>query len=170
MSDTITDPTKYVRGWRGGLPETPCGHGSLLSTTVQQRAWIPKLIDKYGIRTIADIGAGDLNWIKHTDLRGAQYAPYDLVPRKPEVKQFDLVNEVPPKVDMLMCLWVLNHLTYEQCQAAIRNLRASGSKYLLMTERERYKADSPPEADMPHIEAMRLNEKNDFIKLVVLND
>ena len=31
---------------------------------------IPQIIEKYGIRSIADIGAGDLNWIKTMDLSG----------------------------------------------------------------------------------------------------
>src|SRR5574341_1448243 len=118
MSDIVTDVAKFSRGWRGGLPETPCGYGSTLEATEAQRRWIPTLISRYAIRTIVDVGAGDLNWIRHTDLRGAQYTPLDLVPRRPEVKAFDLVRQVPPQADLLMCLWVLNHLDLESCRKA----------------------------------------------------
>jgi len=161
----IVSREKFSNGWIGGLPETPCGHGSTLGATKAQRAWIPGLIDAYQILSIADVGAGDLNWISLTDLRGAKYTPLDLVPRKPEVKAFDLVREVPPKVDLLLCLWVLNHLPFEECRKAISNLKASGSRYLLMTDRPKWHHEQPPEIVMPHIEELKLNEKGDRILL-----
>ena len=83
MGDIITDVDFYQTGGKGGLPETPCGFGSRLSETKAQRQWIPEIIGKYGIKTIADIGAGDLNWITHMNMGGVEYAAYDLVPRKP---------------------------------------------------------------------------------------
>lgn len=168
MTDIVTEVDKYKRGWTGGLPETPCGHGSLISTTTAQREMIPVLIEKYGIKTIADIGAGDMNWIKKIDLSHVKYTPYDLVPRLPEVQKFDLIQEVPKKADMIICLWVLNHLPYDHCQQAIKNLKASGSKYLLMTDRLRYRKDQPPEIEMPYIERLMLNEKGDSIMLIDL--
>jgi len=161
----IVSREKFSRGWVGGLPETPCGHGSMLGVTTAQRSWIPRLIDAYEIRSIVDVGAGDLNWISITDLRGASYIPLDLVPRKPEVKAFDLVLEVPPKADLLLCLWVLNHLPFEECRKAISNLRASGSRYLLMTDRPKWHHEQPPEIAIPHIEELKLNEKGDRILL-----
>ena len=120
MSEIITEVAKYVKGWASGLPETPCGNGSRLNTTKAQREWIPRVISRYGIKTVADIGAGDLNWIAGINLGDVEYTPYDLVPRKPGVIQFDLIHEIPPKVDLIMCLWVLNHLPYDHCKQAIR--------------------------------------------------
>ncbi len=168
MSDIITEVKKYKDGWHGGLPETPCGHGSKISQTKKQRVWIPEILAKYEIKSIADIGAGDLNWIKEVDLTGIDYQPFDLVPRAPGVKCFDLIQEIPPKVDLIMCLWVLNHFPIDHCRQAIKNLKASGAKYLMMTDRERYREDQPPEIDMPYIEKMVLNEKNDSIRLIEL--
>ena len=110
MGDVVTDIRKFTAGWRGGLPETECGSGSRIKNTVEQREWIPQIFEKYEIRSVADVGAGDLNWISLIDLSGIDYLPLDLVPRHPKVKQFDIVNEVPPQVDMILCLWVLNHL------------------------------------------------------------
>lgn len=171
MGDVIADVDAFKKGWNGGLPETPCGHGSKLSTTIAQRQWIPKIIRKYGIRTIADIGAGDLNWISQMDLCGAEYTPYDLVPRRAEVKQFDIVSMVAPKVDMLMCLWVLNHIPHDQSRKAIKNLWDSGSKYLLMTDRPRWRSEQPKEIDMPFIECLVLNKsKNDRLLLIDLSE
>ncbi len=159
---------KFASGWRGGLPETPCGYGSTLEATRAQRAWLPKIIEAYAVTSIVDVGAGDMNWIKRTDIRGAQYTPLDLVPRLPEVAAFDLVSEVPPQADMLMCLWVLNHLDFESSRRAIANIKASGSRYLLMTDRPIWHHEQPPEIVMPFVEELKLNDKGDRILLCPL--
>jgi hypothetical protein len=168
MGDVISDPEKFRLGWIGGKPETPCGYGSTMAATRSQRHWIPTVIDFYRIRTIVDVGAGDMNWIRHTDLRGAQYTPLDLVPRLPEVKEFNLLLEVPPAADLLICLWVLNHLPYDDCRKAIANLKASGSRLLLMTDRPRWHHEQPPEIQMEYIEELPLNDKGDRILLCPL--
>jgi len=168
MSDIITEISKYQKGWIGGLPETPCGSGSKLSNTIAQRKWIGKLIKTYKIKTIADIGAGDLNWIKKIDLKGIEYTPYDLVPRQPDVKKFDCIQQVPPKVDMLMYLWVLNHFPYDHCKKALENIFKSGAKYLLMTDRPVWREEQPPEIELPFIKELVLNDKQDSIRLIKL--
>ena len=168
MGDIITEVAKYKKGWVGGLPETECGFGSKMSETVLQRKWIPEIVEKYSIKSVADIGAGDLNWIKSIDWP-VEYTAYDLVPRQPEVKPFDLVTEIPPHVDMIMCLWVLNHLPFEHCRRAILNIRASGAKYLMMTDRPLWHDEQPKEIQMPCAEEMVLNLKNDSIKLIDLS-
>lgn len=167
MSDLITNVKKYTKGWSSGLPETPCGFGSKLKETRLQRKWIPEIFKQYNIKTVADIGAGDLNWIKEIEL-SVKYTAYDLVPRQPEVVEFNLIEEIPPKVDLIMCLWVLNHFPIPECIQAIENLKASGAKYLLMTYRERFKEDHPSEIEMPFIEALTLNHKHDQIRLIEL--
>lgn len=131
MSDIISNPDKYRQGWKGGLPETECGSGSKLENTYIQRGWIPAMVVKYGIKSIADIGAGDLNWIKQTDL-GCEYQGYDLIPRHPEVKEFNLLEHEMPPADCYLCLWVLNHFPKEQALQGIRKLRNGGNRYLIM--------------------------------------
>jgi hypothetical protein len=129
-----TEIEKYERGWRSGLPETPCGNGSRISQTEMQRKWIPRMVEKYNIQSIADIGAGALNWIELVVWpHEVQYQPFDLVPRSKKVKQYDLINEVPPKSDLLMCIWLINHLPVYHAHAAVKNLLASGSRYLMYT-------------------------------------
>jgi hypothetical protein len=139
-----------------------------MEATKQQRKWIPSLIEKYQIKTIADIGAGDMNWIRHTDLRGAEYSPFDLVPRRAEVTQFDIVRQVPARYDMIMCLWVLNHMPFENCRAALKNIVESGAHYLLMTHRPVWLKEQPPEIDMPFLEEIVITEKKDSIRLIDL--
>ncbi|MDB4312000.1 hypothetical protein N9937_01080 [bacterium] len=125
---------EFKRGWTGGGMETLCGHGSKVSQTKIQREWIPAMVEKHNIRTIADIGAGDLNWMNHVVWPyPVEYQAFDLVPRHKSVKAFDLIHEIPPKADLIMCLWLLNHLPEENARAAIKNLWASGCKYLMYT-------------------------------------
>ncbi|RLB67683.1 MAG: hypothetical protein DRH08_03025 [Deltaproteobacteria bacterium] len=167
MSDIVTTKKKFKKGWTGGLPETPCGFGSKMSSTKRQREWLPAMVAKYNIRSIADIGAGDLNWVPSIDW-DVEYSAYDLVPRSPEVVEFDLVREVPPKVDAILCLWVLNHMPYDDCLAALENLRASGAKYLFMTDRPKWHHEQPPQIKMQAHEAILLNDKGDKIKFIKL--
>lgn len=165
MSD-IVDLEKMEKGWRGGLPETPCGFGSTLQATEKQRAWIPQIVRKYKIKSIADIGAGDMNWVQHMKLpKTVEYSAFDYFPRRPEVQKFDLLKQIPPAVDMLMCLWVLNHLSKDLCLAAINNLKASGAKYLLMTDRPIWHREQPAEIQMPFVESLNLTDKGDRIIL-----
>ena len=170
MSDIVDDGKKFRDGWHGGLPETPCGAGSKLAETEAQRVWIPRMVGKYGITTIADIGAGDLNWMSLiTWPWDVSYSAYDLVPRHKRVQAFDLLIQRPPCVDLLMCLWVLNHLPFEHCQAALANIRASGSRYLMLTDRPKWHHEQPPEIKMPYLEELLLKaETGDRLLLIDL--
>lgn len=156
MSDIVSDVEKYRRGWVGGLPETPCGFGSKLSETKAQSEWLPKIVAKYKIRSIVDIGAGDLNWISKIDL-GCKYTPLDLVPRHPDVTQFDILQAVPPKATMAMCLWVLNHFPLIEAERAYCNILESGCKYLLMTWERRLHGF----LDLPAIDSIVIRKRDD---------
>jgi len=134
LSGTITEVAKYQKGWTGGLPETRCGYGSKIDQTEAQRGWIPRMVEKYEIHSIADVGAGDLNWIKLVEWpHPVDYRAYDLVPLADNVTKFDLIHEVPPQSDLIMCLWLLNHLPEHHARVALDNLRASGAKWLMYT-------------------------------------
>lgn len=164
MNDVVYSNAKFRDGWTGGLPETPCGHGSTLQSTVKQRKWIPKLVLKYEIKTISDIGAGDLNWIKKVIFPGfISYKAFDLIPRKPEVVTLDILNVVPPKSDLIMCLWVFNHFSESNIKKAMQNIKDSGSKYLLVTQRHGYY-----KYPFNIIDLIILNEKKDCLMLVRL--
>lgn len=167
-TDEIRDADRYRKGWTGGLPETECGAGSKLANTVRQRQWLSEFFKKHGIKSIVDVGAGDLNWIRHMDLSGIEYTPLDIVPRHESVKQFNLLEGPPPAADCVLCLWVLNHLPYDDCKVAISNLLASGSKYLVMTDRPKFHPFQPPEIKMQALDALLLNDKGDRIKAIRL--
>lgn len=135
MSDIITDPDKWRAGWSGGGSETKCGQGSTLSKTVFQRKWIPEVIAKHGITDIADIGAGDLNWAKRTKF-GCKYSAYDLVPRHPDVRQFNVLTDPLPESDCYMLMWVLHHFPPHDQAATMLKLLDTNARFVLMTWQE----------------------------------
>jgi hypothetical protein len=169
-TDIVRDLAKYQEGWKGGLPETPCGYGSKVAVTKEQREFLARLFDDYGIGSIADIGAGDLNWIRHMDLTGIDYMPFDLVPRYKSVVEFDILQDIPPPVDLILCLWVLNHFNFDMCRLAIANLKESGAEYIAMTDRPQWHAEQPPEIQAKPLEELTLNKKGDRIVFFRLAD
>ena len=128
---------EFKRGWKGGLPETPCGAGSRLAMTKTQREWIPAKVKEYGIVDIADLGAGDLNWSSRTAF-GCAYLPYDLVPRSPLVAKLDILTDPLPQADCYMVLWVINHMTEDQAKLASTRIMNSKARYLITTYRDDY--------------------------------
>ena len=56
----------------------------------------------------------------------------------------------------------------EDSRNAISNLKASGSKYLLMTDRPKWHSEQPDEIHMPHIEELVLNDRRDRLVLIEL--
>jgi len=159
MSDVISNVEKYKKGWTGGLPATPCGHGSKLNVTRLQREWIPRLVEEYNIKSISDIGAGDLNWISKVKFEiDVSYKAYDLVPRHVSVNSFNLLTSIPPKSDLLMCLWVLNHFPEQEHKIGFTNLINSKSKYLLITQRKSW-----VNYELDIIDMLVLNNKKDVM-------
>lgn len=138
------------------MPQTPCGAGSTLARTKVQREWIPRIVEQYEIHSIVDIGAGDLNWINEIDWPyPLLYRAYDLVPRVSGVERLDIINETPPPADLLMCLWVLNHLPEREQKAATARIAASGSKYIMYT----YWPAMPAHLDWGADESVVINDK-----------
>jgi len=150
--------SEFKKGWTGGLPETPCGYGSRVKQTRKQRIIIPEWIERYEIQSLADIGAGDLNWSKLVDF-GCAYAAYDLVPRVSGVTRYDLISEALPAADCYMVIWVLNHLPANQCKIAMRKLLKSKARYLIMTHDPRM----PKSTDIKPVESLVLRRKAEHI-------
>lgn len=137
--DKMTDESlmeKVKKGWRSN--ETPCGSGSELKNAQYVINLLPKLISEYNITSISDVGAGDLNWITHVDLK-CKYKGYDLYPRHEDVIQFDATKEVVPQSDLILCRHVLNHLSIQYSEFILSNFRESKSRYLLMTNFDKQK-------------------------------
>ena len=120
-----------------------CGGGSLLKSNTEVIQLINEVIEKYNINSINDIGCGDLNYIKYTNISklNIDYLGYDLIPRLnfsteqlPIYKEeFDIINNVPRPVDLTICKDILNHLDIKtQVNNCLDNIKKS-TKYLLLT-------------------------------------
>lgn len=128
------DRTKQVTEWESGLPETPCGNGSRFNNTEEIRRFIPHVIESCGIRTVADVGCGDQNWIHACLPDDVVYKGFDLMPRRQDVLPFDVTREVlPTGYDLVLCIYVLNHLHPDRAERALRLIAESGSGYLMMS-------------------------------------
>lgn len=129
--------------WRGD--ESVSGTGSDLLQTQTIRNAIPELIRKFGIKSMIDIPCGDFHWMKLVDLNGVKYLGADIVPglvarnREKfagsgfEFRELNLIQDILPPVDLVFCRDCLVHFSYADIALAIRNLKASKSKYLLTT-------------------------------------
>lgn len=145
---TDTQFLRITGNWGGGDKETPCGRGSKLENTNTIRIVLPAWIKKYEIKSLADIGAGDRNWMKHLDLSGIDYRSYDLLPRTPETVQLDVTSEDVPPVDAILCRHVLNHLPLEMVVEALGRMKRQ-AKYLILSTNPDGKHDNGP-ADIPY--------------------
>lgn len=129
--------SKWAEGWTGGLPETPCGAGSTIRMTERSRPWLDELIRVNNIHTVVDVGCGDMNWqplLESYDT--CQWIPLDIYPRAEGVLQFDLTQDPLPECDdevLILCVWVMNHLTPDQQRAARENIINSKAGYLVHT-------------------------------------
>lgn len=129
---------RTVTEWESGLPETPCGRGSKFENTEIIREFIPHVIETYGIKSVADVGCGDQNWvhsaIPDAESRGIKYVGYDIVPRRQDVIHLDVTREIlPDRFDLVLAIYVLNHMYPDQSERAIRLIKESRSAYLLMS-------------------------------------
>lgn len=125
--------------------ESASGQGSNLAETAVLREELPGLIARTGARTMLDAPCGDFNWMKETDLPVEHYLGADIVDELVARNQrlyanerraflkLDITRDLPPRVDLILCRDALVHLSFEDGRAALRNFKASGSKYLLTT-------------------------------------
>lgn len=135
----------YARSNKWGDASSLSGKGSNLEATAQLRALLPSLLRELGAKTMLDVPCGDFFWIAHVDLSGIRYLGGDIVPeliKKNRVENerdgvafevIDLITGPVPKADVVFVRDCLVHLSTTHVKAALRNIRASGSTYLLTT-------------------------------------
>lgn len=97
------------------------------------------------IVSVLDIPCGDFHWMQNADLSKISYTGADIV--EPliaknaekfskdniQFKVLNLINDPLPAVDLIIVRDCLVHLSYEDITNAIKNIKLSGSKYLLAT-------------------------------------
>lgn len=123
-----------------GAPETLCGVGSMLRHTESVRAWLPGALRALGVQTLLDAPCGDRHWISRVSLPCA-YVGVDhdlrMVTKAREggadVRVADIRYDDLPKADAILSRDFLQHLSMEDMELALENMKSSGAAYLIAT-------------------------------------
>lgn len=151
--------TGVYRSAAWGSSESLSGPGSERNSGSVRQALIAlsQIVEKYEVRSVADIPCGDFNWMpefleKHPSVA---YAGYDIVGglvsqnRKshPSVKFYvlDITEQVPPRADLIFSKDLVNHLLDRDVWKALANMIRSGATYLMITSN----SVSTPNEDLP---------------------
>ena len=144
-SNIVENFTETFEANLWGDAESKSGSGSRLESTARVRQELQTLFADFGIHTVADLGCGDFNWMRHVDLQGICYTGLDVVDSMvlSHIKNYsrenisfkvtDLTRGPIDKYDLVMLRDVLVHLTLEDCFHVLTNVVESGSRYLLAT-------------------------------------
>jgi len=126
-------------------PESVSGRGSTLARTEAIRQALPDLLASVGAQSLIDAACGDLNWMRHTDLRGVEYLGVDIVADLIAANQLrhsrtgrrfvvlDITRDCLPKADVILCRDTFIHLSFRDAGAALANFKQSGAALLLAT-------------------------------------
>ena len=119
--------------------DSKSGRGSDMDIVSPLIPKLANLIDKYNIKTLIDAPCGDCNWIKEVlpSTKVENYIGIDIVPDliDSNIENFggtgllfavkDLVEEIPPTGDLLLCRDCLVHLSFESAIKALKNIVAA---------------------------------------------
>lgn len=152
MSEFPTNPRERFIGWHRRIVdvqreklESSSGSGSSLEQTASVRVAIPRLAKQLNIFSLIDAPCGDFHWMQHCELGGLKYVGLDIIPevidRNRELytsstRTFEtrnIISDKLPSADLILCRDCLVHMSFEQAFCTLRNLKRSGSRFLLTT-------------------------------------
>ncbi len=143
VMDVQTIFTKAYKENIWNSTESFSGEGSTLSATNVIRSILPDLLKKLDAKVFLDAPCGDFNWMQHVDIPNVNYIGGDIVKEiviknqqtyGNDVRRFvelDIIRSKLPQADVMLCRDCLIHLSYEHINSFIKNLHASGIKYLI---------------------------------------
>jgi hypothetical protein len=131
--------------WLRLIDNSKSGTGSSLRSTQNIRIQLPKIIERFKIKSLFDAPCGDFNWMRYVlksidvDYIGADIVE-DLIfsNRKYEsnnikfVKLDIRINKLPAS-DLMICRDCLFHFSYEDIYKFLNNFLISDIKYILLT-------------------------------------
>jgi len=125
--------------------ESISGPGSEVYKTRAVVDFLTGFIKNRKIKTILDIPCGDFNWMQTVNLSGIQYLGGDVVEQlvRQNTKQFgtenisfeimDIITGKLPDSDLMIVRDLFIHFSQENTQKAMKNIKNSKIKYLLVT-------------------------------------
>jgi hypothetical protein len=140
--DVFTDIHDHNR-WGGR--QSVSGQGSDLAQTATIRAALPQIVRELQVRSMLDAPCGDFHWMQHVDLGDCDYVGGDIVATLAARCQaqfggpgrrfmhLDITKDDLPPVDMIFCRDCFIHLPLGLVEAALRNFKRAGAKYLFTT-------------------------------------
>jgi len=143
MSKELFTQYYMENSWNG--KESLSGPGSDYEQTKYLIPELQILLNSYKIKSMLDVPCGDFNWMKKVNLNGINYIGGDIV--DPMIKRnrkkyadrnisfelINIINDKLPEVDLIMVRDCFVHLPNKDIFTALRNIKDSGSKYLLTT-------------------------------------
>ncbi|MDQ2090471.1 class I SAM-dependent methyltransferase [Marimonas arenosa] len=135
----------YYRHNKWGDAESRSGKGSNLEATKELREKLPALVNELKVESFLDLPCGDYFWMAKIDLGVARYTGGDIVPELIEANRaayacdgvvfevIDLIKGPVPRHDLVLVRDCLVHLSSVHVKAALRNIKVSGSEWLLTT-------------------------------------
>ncbi len=142
--DVFTDIYTNNSFWGG--TESVSGTGSDLRNTKSLIDDLNKLLVDFNISSVLDIPCGDFNWMNKVNYNGIDYVGADIVEALVKInaekyKEHDnlkfvllnLIEDPLPKSDLIIVRDCFVHLSMESIYNSIKNIKASGSKYLITT-------------------------------------
>jgi glycosyltransferase involved in cell wall biosynthesis len=145
-ADVDTVFTNIYRFNKWNNIESISGEGSTMKQTAIIRRELPAVLSRLSIKTLLDAPCGDLNWIRHVDLKGIEYTGADIVEdliqinknyfKNDTTKHFQLLNIITdalPTADMMLCRDCLVHFSEKNIRNFFQNLKRSDVKYLMTT-------------------------------------
>jgi len=136
---------KIYKTNRWADPESVSGSGSSLRVTHVIREELPRILKSVGAEVLLDAACGDHLWMSRVHLGNCRYIGCDIVKKLieenrakygklgREFRVLDLTKGPLPRADVVLVRDCLVHLPYRSIWKALRNITASGSKYLLTT-------------------------------------
>jgi SAM-dependent methyltransferase len=138
--------TAIYEGNKWKNEESRSGDGSTLEYTRNIREEIPRLIERYELKTILDAPCGDYNWFRHVQRdKNIQYIGADIVrpliaknqekfgDENTRFMHLDITSEKLPDADLWLCRDCLHHLSNADIYSVIDNFLDSNIRYLLTT-------------------------------------
>lgn len=126
--------------------ESISGKGSEIKQTETLISNLGKLFKDMNITSVLDLPCGDFKWMAQVDLSAVNYTGADIVEeliknntlqhkerKNLTFKVINLITDNLPKSDIVIVRDCLVHLSYEDIHRAIKNIKSSGSKFLLTT-------------------------------------
>lgn len=133
-----------INHWKS--KESFSGAGSEIAQTKSLIEDLEKILNDMNIKTMLDIPCGDFNWMQKVDLSKIDYIGADIVDElinrnieqhkeknNLKFKVLNLINDPLPKSDIIIIRDCLVHFSYNDIFNSIKNIKSSGSKYLLTT-------------------------------------